>query len=100
MRIPSLPECVKALPFKRRQKAMQKAVNAELHSRSICPIMQYNAGPSEPTVGVYRDTKGHFWYTTANGEQNEDRERFLEEIAVEAIGNMRLLLNTTQFEPD
>lgn len=84
MRIPSLPTNVGRLPFAQRQEAMQQAVNSELHSRGICPVMQYMAGPSAPRVGVYYDGRGKYWYTSANGEEY-DRGRFLEEIAVDAL---------------
>ena len=89
MRIPSLPGCVRTLPFNQRQEAMQRAVNAELHSRNICPIMQFWAGNRDDTVGVYRDERGRFWYTSANGEQDEDRAHFLEEVAVDAVCSMQ-----------
>ena len=73
MRIPSLPPSVARLPFKRRQAEMQRAVNAELHSQNICPIMEYGAGNRDNTVGVYRDDIGRYWYTSANGEPNENK---------------------------
>jgi len=89
MRIPSLPAGVRKLRFASRQEGMQQAVNSELHSRGICPVMQYMAGPSAPTVGVYYDRRGRYWYTSANGESNADRERFLEELAVDAVSQIR-----------
>jgi hypothetical protein len=91
MRIPSLPECVRKLSFASRQEAMQQVVNGELHSRSICPVMQYWAGPSAPTVGVYYDRRGRHWYTSANGEEHAMRALFLEEIAVDAICRMQFV---------
>ena len=67
---------------------MQRAVNAELHSQNICPIMQYGAGNRDNTVGVYRDDVGRYWYTSANGEPNENHARWLEEVAVDAIAQL------------
>ena len=96
MRIPSLPTEIVKLPFAQRQEAMQQAVNSELHSRGICPVMQYMAGPSVPTVGVYYDSRGKYWYTSANGEANENRERHLEEIAVNAVYGFS---NERRFDP-
>jgi hypothetical protein len=91
MRIPSLPECVRKLPFASRQEAMQQVVNGELHSRSICPVMQYWAGPSEPTVGVYYDRRGKYWYTSANGCEHATRALWLEEISVDAVCRMQFV---------
>ena len=90
MRIASLPDAVRKLPFKQRQEVMQQAVNAELHRQNICPVMQFGAGNRDHTVGVYRDARGRYWYTSANGEQNESKARSLEEIAGEAVAAIRL----------
>jgi hypothetical protein len=91
MRIPRLPDSVKALPSGERVARLQEIVNAELHRQNICPVGEYVAGPRTNRVGVHRRNGAYYAesnfsnYNRQTGESTP--ETHLEEIALEAIGN-------------
>lgn len=64
MRLYRVPGSIKQLPRDEREQALQSAVNGVLHSRGICPVSEYVAGPRRPTVGVYHES-GHWVVETA-----------------------------------
>jgi len=78
MRI-TLPERIKRLPFAERQQALQDISNEALHSKGICPLGEYVAGPRSWRVRVWRPSR--HWEVTALFED----ETYLEQIAVKAI---------------
>lgn len=83
MRIKSLPDSIRKMPYNQRQEAMQQAVNACLHAANICPIVPMMAGFIEKRIGVYRDDRGRYWYVSAK----DPRDEYLEEMALTAIAN-------------
>lgn len=84
MRIPYLPKCALRVPYQERQEFLQGIVNRELHRRNICPVGSSYAGTKSYTVGVYRHFKKG-WEICAAFCDNEEREKYLEELALHFI---------------